>query len=203
MSFDTFSNTRGFSKEEIEKLGNTIIYLCEKMNGLQKTQCLKLIYLLDEMSIKKYGLPFLNLNYEVWKYGPVAQEVFIELSEPKILRDFIELEHDSFNQYSFVNVKAKKEFNDDEFSDNDMLILDYVVKNFSDKNGTELVDFTHAPSSIWYKTAEENGVLELFKKGLKNSTNLMIDFSRLLDLDKKKIFNDFIENRNMLKAYDF
>ena len=48
------------------------------------------IYILDEISIKKSGLPFLNLKYKVWKFGPVSEELFIDLSsETKLLEDYI------------------------------------------------------------------------------------------------------------------
>jgi hypothetical protein len=58
---------------QIDKVGNSIIYLSEKIGELSKTKDLKLISILDELSIKKSGIPFFNLKYKVWKFSPVLE----------------------------------------------------------------------------------------------------------------------------------
>src|SRR5690554_525756 len=68
------------SGSQIDKVGNALIYLSQKIKPLSKTKALKLIYILDELSIKKSGIPFFNLKYKVWKFGPVSEEIFIDLS---------------------------------------------------------------------------------------------------------------------------
>ena len=69
------------SKSQIDKIGNTMVYLSKNIKRLSKTKLLKLLYILDEISIKSSGIPFLNLQYKVWKYGPVSAELFIDLSQ--------------------------------------------------------------------------------------------------------------------------
>lgn len=195
---------KGFTKHEIDKLGNTIIYLTEKIPGITKTQCLKLLYLLDEVSIKKFGIPFLGLKYEIWQFGPVSQEVFVELSDsPEVLSDYISTETDS-NSFSSpsIRVKAKREFCDDEFTDNDISILDYVMKSYGNLNAGELIDVTHQPNSLWHIIAKENGILELFERKLKRTSNCQIDFSRMLDNDKKSIYTDYLRNQKVLRSYN-
>ena len=44
-----------FNKDQIDKIGNTIIFLSKNMGDLNKTKILKLLFLLEEASIKKYG----------------------------------------------------------------------------------------------------------------------------------------------------
>lgn len=79
-----------YSKGQISKVGNTIIYLSEKIGNLSKTKLLKLLYILDEVAVKKSGIPLLNLHYDVWKFGPVDKDIYIELSsEPNLLKDYI------------------------------------------------------------------------------------------------------------------
>src|SRR5690554_1034689 len=76
-------HTEGYiklNKTQLEKVGNASIYLANKISFLSKTKLLKLLYILDELSIKRSGIPFANLKYKVWKFGPVSEEIFIDLS---------------------------------------------------------------------------------------------------------------------------
>lgn len=41
----------------------------------------------------KYHVPFIGMPYEVWQAGPVAKDVFIDLSDvPYILKGFVRTE---------------------------------------------------------------------------------------------------------------
>jgi hypothetical protein len=42
-----------YTKEVIDKLGNAMVYMARKVPGLSKTKLLKLIYLLEEVSVKR------------------------------------------------------------------------------------------------------------------------------------------------------
>lgn len=195
---------KGFTKQEIDKLGNAIIYLSKKIPSLSKTQCLKLLYYLDELSIKKYGIPFIGLKYEIWQFGPVAQDVFVELTEfPEMLSEYITIRSEVLPYGNVkVEVLAKKDFNDDEFSDNDLFIIDYVINKYGKMNATELSELTHQPGSLWHQIAEEKGLLELFKNKIIRTSNYHIDFTRLLDDEKKLIYTDYVENSNLLRSYN-
>lgn len=180
------------TKNQISKVGNTIIYLSQKINELSKTKALKLIYILDELSIKKSGIPFFNLKYKVWKFGPVSEEIFIDLSsEICILKDYIEKNSGE----GVTLIKPIKEFNDDEFSENDLELLDFVIENFGNKTAKELILFTHRKNSPWYITASENLVLELLENEEINNTELVVDMSSLINHDERKklIYQEFIE----------
>ncbi|GAA3522764.1 hypothetical protein GCM10022393_41750 [Aquimarina addita] len=196
-------NKSGYSNQEIEKIGNTLIYLTENVNGLTKTQALKFLYILDEFSIKKFGIPFIGLKYEVWQFGPVAQDIFVELNEaqPKMLKDFISVELDRYQHYQFFYVKAVKEFNDDEFTDNDISILELVVNKYKGFSATELSELTHEKNSLWYNIALENNLLEPFKNNRKRTSNHIIDFSIILDEEKEFIYRSYIENTEINRHY--
>ncbi len=72
------------------KIGNTIIYFSQHIDQLSKTKLLKLLYILDEISISRSGIPVLNLKFKAWKFGPVSEDLFIELSsELSFLKDFL------------------------------------------------------------------------------------------------------------------
>lgn len=181
------------SDNQIEKVGNSIIYLSDRLPNLSKTKTLKLIYILDELSIKKSGIPFFNLKYKVWKFGPVSEEIFIDLSsETTLLKKFIE----KTSEDGVSIIKPGADFNDDEFSDNDIDLLNYVIQNFGDKSAKDLIQYTHRKNSPWHNAASENAVLELLESEVINNTEFLIDMSSLINHDerKKMIYNEFIES---------
>ena len=191
-----------YTRSQIEKLGNAIIYLSSNMPDLSKTKLLKLLYLIEEISIKKYGFPFFNIRFDVWKLGPVSKDVYLELSDtPDLLHLFIEVDKSADTTF----IRHKKDFNDDEFSDNDMGVLDYVVTHFKNAPANYLVNLTHQKHSAWHQTALRYGLLEYFDAGQLTTTDIEIDFTTLFDGDDtKKAF--YLENkaifsfRDLLKA---
>jgi uncharacterized phage-associated protein len=182
-----------------EKLANTIVFFAEKLQGISKTKLLKLLYILEEYYIRKYKIPFLDIDFEVWQAGPVNKEVFSELSDtPIILKDYIENVQDG----RFSTIKPLKTFSDDEFSDNELEMLQFIVDNFGGHTASQLVDITHRPISPWYIIAREKGLLESFQKGLRNTSEEKIDFERFFcdsetSLNKykeQKMFNSFVQH---------
>ena len=78
-----------FSEYTKQKLGNTIVYIARKKSNLSKTQLLILLYLMEERMALKYHIPFIGIPFEVWQIGPVAKDVFVDLSDsPYLLKNF-------------------------------------------------------------------------------------------------------------------
>lgn len=180
-----------FSTDQLDKIGNTVIYLAERIPHLSKTKLLKLLYILDEISIKKSGIPFLNLKYKVWKFGPVSEELFIDLSsEPVLLDKFIDRDNDG--NY----IKPKVAFNDDEFSDNDIDLMDSVIDRFGNKSAKDLVSYTHRINAPWHNTAKEYSVLDLLEKEIINNTEYLINMGQIVSHDgrKSEIYSEYIES---------
>lgn len=178
-----------YTEEQLDKIGNTAIYLSKHIKNLSKTKFLKLIYILDEESIKASGIPFFNIQYKVWKYGPVADAIFIDLSsEIKLLDPFIEKDSEG-------HISPKKSFNDDEFSDNDIDLLNKVIAEFGKRNAKSLVSYTHRPDSLWTKKAKEKNVYDDLMNEDINSTDFVIDLADLVadDQRKKGIYESYIE----------
>jgi uncharacterized phage-associated protein len=106
------------------------------MGDLSKTKILKTLFLLEEASIKKTGLPFIGIDFQLWKLGPVAKDLFIDLSmdeSPLLLKDYIEKTPDN------KMFRAKASFNEDEFSANDIKLMDIIIDFVKDKPAAYLV----------------------------------------------------------------
>lgn len=182
-----------YSPEQIAKIGNTVVFLANKIESISKTKILKLLYILDELSIRKSGLPFLNLKYKVWKFGPVSEDIFIELSSsPTILKGFIK---HAPNAEGKITINPLVEFNDDEFSQNDLDLLDFVTEKFGKQTAKELISYTHRQQSPWYNTAKENAILELLENETISNSEFIIDLSKLISHDERKIklYKDYLE----------
>jgi uncharacterized phage-associated protein len=192
------SKNKSFTKDQINKIGNSIVYLSKNISDLNKTKILKLLFLLEEASIKKYGHPFFGIDFQLWVRGPVAKDIFIDLSDesPVLLKDFIE--KDSADTGKF---RAKSDFCDDEFSDNDIHLMDLIIEFAKSKNAKYLVNHTHDSNSLWRKSAIKYGVLELLEHELVNSTEYEIDFDLLFDgpSDIKDKYDSSKENLDFIK----
>jgi uncharacterized phage-associated protein len=193
-------NNKGFTKDQINKIGNAIIYLSQTLTGLNKTKILKLLFLLEEASIKKYGYPFFNIDFQLWKHGPVVKDIYIDLCDenPNLLDEFIK--RDVQDASNFI---AKKTFCDDEFSDNDIEVMDLIATFAKQKNAKYLVNHTHDHNSLWRKSAIKYGILELLEGELMNSTDYEIDFNLLFENAEsnylKERFEASKENREFVR----
>jgi uncharacterized phage-associated protein len=189
-----FSSNNTFTKEQVDKLGNAIRFFTEA-GPLSKTKLLKLIYLLEEISVKKHGIPFFNFRFDTWKFGPVIPDIFIEFStKPSILKDYIERFHDDDDVS--CNIKGVGDFSDDEFSDNDLKILEFVNANHKDQDTNTLINLTHRENSPWYIAAKRNNVLELLMTEQINKTDIPVDIISLVNHDpiKKVIYLDYLDH---------
>ncbi len=192
---------QSYSTDQIEKIGNAIIYIAEQMPGLSKTKLLKLIYLLDEYSIKSYGLPFLDLEYKLWQAGPVNTDIYSELSsDTHLLKDFIKL---TFTEKGECYIYPKKKFDNSEFSENELELLGTIVQAYKKYTAKQLVELCHRPTTLWYQIAKEKGVLELFKSGKKNTTDFTIPLSDYIKDDKVKLslYNEHKEFLDFSKRF--
>ncbi|MDR0394360.1 MAG: SocA family protein [Tannerella sp.] len=179
-----------YSKEVIDKLGNSMVYIAEKVPSLSKTKLLKLLYLLEEVSVKKNKLPFFGIPFEVWQAGPVAKDVFIDLDVTPVLFDkYISIKRDDKATY----IHAKSDFRDDEFSDNDIEVMNYVIEKYGNKTATQLVEILHKKGSAWRMIAEENGLKAAFDKKITNSSSKEIDFTYYLDGCEIEKYRDCVE----------
>jgi uncharacterized phage-associated protein len=178
---------------QIEKIGNSLIYLINhKSEGsLSKKSLLKLIYILEERSIQKNSTPFFNLQYEVWKYGPVAKDIHAELYDDlNLFKNHIEKKEVNHK----IKIFSKSEFNNDEFSDEDINILNEVVEEFKKFNEKQLIDYTHREDSLWYNSAKEHNVLEALLNEEEITTEINIDFTKLIqNEDDLETYNSHLE----------
>ena len=183
-----------FSETSRVRLGNAVMYIAAHAKYPYKTEVLKLLYLMEERMVQKYHVPMLGIPYSVWRLGPVSVDVFEELSDgPVLLNDFITLQ---FNGQG-IRVTPSRDFDEDEFSDAELLVMAEVMERYGQMNSDELIAETHKEGSLWRETAKEHGLLEDFDERRANSSNIVIDMGRQLCPDDREYYNERLENRQM------
>jgi uncharacterized phage-associated protein len=137
-----------YNKSQIDRIGNLLVYITSKLGAIPKTKLLKLIYIIEEESIKKGGTQFTDLSYTYLPMGPVSTFVntqIVKKREP--LCNFINVEMKG----KAAIISPKSSFNDDEFSDFDIQLMDEVLHKFGSWKAKDLIDYTHREGSPWKK----------------------------------------------------
>jgi len=179
-------------KTNKELIGNLIIFLAERCNPLYHTKMMKLLFLIDQESTLEKGIPMTWLEYKAWKFGPVSPDLYYSKNDG----------YNKFSNYVSFDKKVKnnsvqvvpiKKFDDSEFSDWDIEIIDKVLKLYGQKTSEELIQLTHKKDSLWDKTVKRAGVK--FSTSNKTSDEVL-NFLELIDNDdyKKSIYFSTLEN---------
>lgn len=189
-----------FSEANRRKLGNAVAFIAQRAKYPYKTEVLKLLFLMEEQMVQRYHVPFLGIPFSVWRMGPVSVDVFEELSDgPALLDEYIMLQ---FNGQG-IRVTPKGEFEDDEFSNAELEMMERVMAKYGQMNSDELIAETHRDGGLWKVTAEENGLLEDFEQRRANSSSVVIDMGRDLCPDDKRFYEETMAVRqaaNMLRS---
>ena len=163
-----------FSEYTKQKLGNTIVYIARKKSNLSKTQLLILLYLMEERMALKYHIPFIGIPFEVWQIGPVAKDVFVDLSDsPYLLKNFVKTDFKDGGTF----IEAIADFDDNEFSECEIEMMDEILAKYGNMTASDLVSETHKEVTLWYRTAVRTGLLEAFNKYECNNSDQQIDFT--------------------------
>ena len=160
-----------FSESTKQKLGNTIVYIARHTSNLSKTKLLKLLYLMEERMALKYHVPFIGIPFEVWQAGPVAKDVFVDLSDgPYLLKNFVKTDFKDGGTF----IEAIADFDDSEFSECEIEMMDEILAKYGNMTASDLVSETHKEGTL------RTGLLEAFNKHECNNSDQQIDFTEAM-----------------------
>ena len=162
------------------KVGALVAYLSFLMPNIQLRKLLKMVYLIDEESVRRRAIPLTWLDYYAWKKGPVAPEVY-DL-KTGALNDFVSCkEIDGKCRVSSVKTAEYLIMKDmSVFSEWECSLIDEVYRKFGKKNADELTDETHQENSLWSQVVKEKGLdFSDYSK-----TECKIDLNRLNESDE-------------------
>ncbi len=181
-----------FSLIQEIKIGNLLVYLAKNIQELSLTKALKLLYIIDETATKETGSPITWLTYQVWEMGPVANEVYDNLkkNETNLFSKYIKTEavKKQYNtkSYDTLLILPNADFNDGEFNDYEMALIDQIIAKYGNMTALNLVNILHEKDTLWHKKVQENELKRLFEIYGKKS-NVNIEFTELIENDPFKI----------------
>jgi uncharacterized phage-associated protein len=185
-----------FYKLMKDKIGNCLVYFCQD-GDIPLSTALKLLFFTDETSVKKSGIPITWLEYNACKRGPVPCDIYFEinrLAENKVSSD----ESVSLNEYlncftleeeetKHVRISPKRAFDDSEFSDYDMQILEEVKEKYGDMSSNKLSSLTHRKNGLWDKVRLANNLDQYFKIKNTQYSPYPVEFIPLIDNKAKEM----------------
>lgn len=197
-----------------DKIGQILNYFALNIDYLSMTKTLKLLYILDETSIKETGSPITWLDYKVWGEGPVAIEIYNEIKRDEVisqqgkeitLEGFINLEKIKKNNREEIYLKSKTEFNKMIFNKYEINLLETIVFKYGNWTAQELINFLHEADSLWFKIVKQHNLENHFAKYNK-ITNYSIEFNELIEHDPvllmaNKASLDALQFRQRLSDY--
>lgn len=176
----------------LDKIGNLIIYLADRIEEVHRlpmylTKLLKLLYILDERSVKETGVPVTGLEYRVWRMGPVAYDVYVDLmkNNSELLSSYVEAKKNDNAEKGWALIESTNKFDDSEFSDYEINLIDSIIVEYGYKQKDDLISLLHEEGSLWKKIVDEKGLETKFKKD--NTSPYKIDFRELLKDDPHKL----------------
>ncbi len=175
----------------VDRIGNILIFLSKLIDPLYLTKALKLLYFIDEESMRETGVPVTGLKHEAWENGPVSREVFVEIH---YIADNLRSSLDNYinvvkgatvgNDDSY-KIEPKKDFDESEFSQYDIDIIDQVISRYGNKSAAELIDLVHAEGTPWSIVVKSNNLKEFFAS-VKKSSDFPVDLYPLTSNDEIK-----------------
>ena len=154
--------------------------------------------LLVSLPTSKDHVPFLAIPYETWKLGPVQKDVFVEISDgaKDLLAEYISVNSDE-------EIVARAAFDDSEFSDAEIGMMNSVLKKYGKYSAEQLVDLLHQKDGLWYQTASEHGLIEAFNDNLENNSDVRLEFSNLLSGCERDFYEETLNvklNARMMRS---
>jgi uncharacterized phage-associated protein len=178
-----------FRSQLNSKIGNLLNYISSQIPNLSMTKALKLLYLIDETSFMRTGVPVTWLDYKVWEMGPVAEELYNELrhdqsilqnGEVVNLGSFVEImKTDAYEGQTQITIYPKGDYQLSEFSSFEKELIDNVIDRFGTYSAKQLIDLLHEENTLWHKYVSDNDLKLNFKVYGKKS-NHTIDFAELI-----------------------
>lgn len=185
-----------------DKRGNMVIFFTQgkKTNFIK---ILKLLYLADEMAIMESGVPISWLEYKAWMRGPVPSDLFLEAenmvsgntqtSGENNLKSYVDVVLDNvvLGHKKTMSVIPLKPFNDDEFSDFEINILEKTMQEFGNLSATKLVTLTHAENSLWDEVVKANDLKKAFQ--INARTEYPVSLYKLIKGKKFEVYKNAVD----------
>jgi uncharacterized phage-associated protein len=171
----------------VERVIEAMVFFSSKVKYPSKTMLFKLLAELDFRHFRETGLPVTNLEYNAWKYGPVAPDLFEAISKESNLEtereiiltgqfgealscENIEREKDFDNKSTMYLFRSKRKANLKKFTPRQQRILKEVVEIYKNATPDQASKGSHETDRPWARAIKKSG-----------RENVPIDYLDLVD----------------------
>ena len=185
-------------REQKDTIGRIIAYFSLILSGnLYLTRLLKLLYLLDEYSVKTSGLPKTWLTYQIWGKGPVPNEIYFDI----VIhggRDF--KEYFSVIESGGYIINSNSKINQLGLKKHVKSGMDYIVDNYGKYYSSDLIKILHKENSLWHQAVTRKNLNRYFKSGKNRISPYTIDFEEIVNGNQEKLQRFKIAERALSKG---
>jgi putative zinc finger/helix-turn-helix YgiT family protein len=169
-SEETYTENTGFSKFNLERMINLILYAVAKSEHVFETKLNKLLWYCDFLYFKIFSVPITGCVYKHLPLGPVPDNYKLLFGISK--NEGLEEEEFTFESgMSGTRYYVNSEIDSSFFSEQEKKIIDYVIEYFKDYNCDQIKNKSH----------EEDG----YKK-TGHTESISYRYSSTLSIDLKK-----------------
>ena len=157
-----------------ERVIEALVYFSSHVKCPSKTMLFKLLAELDFRHFQETGLPVTNLEYDAWKFGPVAPDLF-EVLKKEITNNAdheiiltgtlsealscekVELKEDFDNKSAMYLFHPKRKANLKNFTPRQQRILKEIVDIYKNATPGEASRGSHEPDKPWSRAVAKHG----------------------------------------------
>jgi uncharacterized phage-associated protein/transcriptional regulator with XRE-family HTH domain len=149
---DSRSVFTGYAKQSYSKVKNVILYYVSQLDGVFNTKMNKLLFYSDFLSYKLHGVGITGLSYVAIQYGPVPEHWNVVYGSIDDIRTEI-IAFSSGNSGDKLCSDIQPDMN--EFSKEDIVILETVLSEFKDVSANDISAISHKEDA-WIKYIDTN-----------------------------------------------
>lgn len=174
-----------------ERIGILLSYIGKQIPNLTLRKLIKLIFLIDECSVKEKGYPLTWLNYYAWEKGPVAREIYDVKNNGGLFSEFINVKKNEENGKYMIstNTSFDLETGMTKFSQNQIDMIDSIIEKNRTADEEKLTEITHEEKGAWNDTVKRNNIS--FKDNSK--TNIKVDLIGFFVNRESEMYQDYLE----------
>ena len=170
------------------KIGSLLGYISAKIPEITLRKLIKLVYLIDEESVKTRGLSVTWLNYYAWEKGPVAPCIYEVKNNGGLFADFVGVKKNEKEQNVISSCQELEDYGL-AFSKKERRLIDQILEKYGQMTADELTDITHADDGLWQKATKKYQI-DFEAQGGKSEVELNLADWIADDEEKMDVYED-------------
>ncbi len=146
--------------KNVQKFREVLLYILNKVgakSNVGETAIYKLLYFIDFDFYEKYEEQFVGATYKKNTFGPTPME-FAAIVDLMILDKEVEKIHSAYYQKEQKKYLPLRKPNLDCFSGKEIALIDEVLNRLSDKNASQISEYSHG--DIPWKVTEDMEIID-------------------------------------------